>query len=216
MAIQLTWADVASTVAEFHVREGAKPNRSLYLSLGNEFLAIVAEQTECYHKTWTNLDGGDLELSGNIVELPIDLIRVTRIEWDGADNQLEFKSESWFNENLPGWQEDTSTTPSYYTISGNRIMFEVEPVGSVIGKLTVRGTAYLPELSDDTSDPNPLACLPVGLQRSVSDYILAGLPFDPNIPIEAMRQARFAAKIQPVLDRLQTGIHTRQVKNFAY
>lgn len=215
MAIQLTWADITATVAEFHGKEGAKPNRSLYLSLGNEFLAIVAEQTECYHKTWTNAAGGDLTISTATVTLPIDVIRVTRVEWDSSDEPLEFREAGWLDENLPGWREDTGD-PEFYTIEGNALVLSSAPSGTVTGKLTVRGVAYLPNLSDDTSASNPLVCLPVGLQRSVADYILASLPFDPQVPVENVRFQRFNAKMQPVLDRLYSQANARAMERFGY
>jgi hypothetical protein len=214
---QITWADIVTSVAEVHAKENAKPNRSLYLSLGNEFLAIVAEQTECYHKAWTNVaETGELTVTANYCTLPIDLIRMTRVEWDTADNPLEFRTEAWMNENLPGWQEETGDSPAYYTVIGNTMYFDVDPTSTVTGMLTVRGAAYLPALSDSGVATNPLACISVGLQRNIADYILANLPFDPGIPVENMRQARYAAKIQPVLDRLYSQVNTRQMERFGY
>lgn len=215
MAIELTWSDVAATVAEIMSKESAKPNRSLFLTLGNEFLAIVAEQTECYHKVWTDdPTGGELNIEGNSVDLPVDLIRITRVEWDKWDSsQVEYQSEASLDARRPTWRNDTGNVPAYYTISGNRMLFDVTPASPNAGKLTVRGVAYLPELSDDPSDPNPLAYLPVGLQRSVADYILASLPYDPTVGVEAARQARHGAKVQLVIDRLRLQRELKTIEN---
>lgn len=216
MATQLTWADIADFVTEIHAKEGAKPNRSLYRTLGNQALAIISDMARPYHKSWSNAEDGDLTLTDNTVTLPIDCIEVYRVEWDGDENDLEYKMEEWLDENASGWRDDTGSNPAYYTKNGHQIMLDCAPTGTTTGLLTVRGQAYLPEFSDEEDAENPLAFLPLGYQLMPAYYVLANLPFDPQSPVEVARQARYEAMWERDLARLVGAVTTRKYQAVEY
>jgi hypothetical protein len=193
-----TWSGVIAIVQEEHQREGARPNAVLYLTLGDECLSEVALLTGLPRRVWTNaasVDGGTLTVSGNAVALPAECRKVTRVEWDGDDKPLRFRSEETLDFESPGWRSATGE-PTAYTIVGGELFLDTNPTGTLTGKLVVRGQGSFDPLSEDSSDPNPLADLPVDYGMMLAHYILAFLPVadDESMrPISERRQAKHEA-----------------------
>lgn len=175
-AVALTKADIVSFVTEFASSENAKPNRRIYEMLVSQALKDISEQTLLYKQTWTNADGGALTITGNEVNLGIDCIKIDRVEWEGSDKPLVRKSAAEMDNDYPGWRTGNGR-PIFYVVADTRtILLSPAPTGDVTGKLTIRGSGYLPELVEDEGAQNPLVFVPAGSQIMVAYYVIAHLP----------------------------------------
>lgn len=210
------WSDIADDVAEGLQREHARPNPRQLRRYATEFVHMICERTHCYKKSWTNTPStGEITLSGYTCALPNDLIRLERVEYDGSDEPLEYKTLAQLDEECAGWRDQTGD-PSFYTIDGQNVLLDSTPSGAD-SKLTLRGSAYLPPIKDtDTTATTSLQYLPFGLQNTVSDYVLANWPADLYNPIEASRQEAAQKRVDMQLARLDAELATRQGQPFTY
>jgi len=210
----LTWADLANFITEAHSKEGARPNPDLYLTLANEALGIISRQTEIMDgASWSNAQGGELSLSGASCLLPGDVLRITRVEWDGG--KLDRMSEEELDAHCPGWRTATGI-PTAFCVKGARLIVDCTPSGSVQGKLVIRGVGTLPPLSDDPAAENPLVSFPEDLQRAPAFYVLRELPVDPNDQRQVLRQATYHPRWEQARPALVSAIEQRKFERFKF
>lgn len=192
---QRTWQTIAEYLTEFDKREGAEPVRSLYLTLGNQALAIISRKG-VYRKTWDNSSGGELTLTSATCPLPIDLLERLAVEYDGSDEPLEFATVEQLDHpdsGEPGWRTTTGD-PDKYTIEGQNLVLNSIP-SNATGKLVLRGTATLPEFSDTAGATNPLIYLPYEFQLLPAQYIISELPVTPaQLPNDTQAGAMWASQ----------------------
>ena len=230
MATQRTWRHISIYCGEFDTREGAEPNHELYRILGDQALAELAERLDLRETTWTSTAEGGLTLTSGVCPLPIDLVKLKRVEWDGSDNPLDRTTIEWLDEHEPGWREQ-SGDPDKYAVEGNSIRVNSTSTDTS-GKLVVRGTTYLPEFSD-VDGTNPLTYLPWGHQLlPVAEYIVGHLPVMPaKPPFETEAAAMWAlqetkrreqvradalAKWELVVGQLASVRHRVEMEEFRY
>ena len=180
-----TFQDNFDYVSSYLRAEGADPNRSLIRLLFNQALHIISRETRFYTRIWDNSpDAGALEVSGNTVVLPADVLRVDSVEYGGSNIPLVKRTAAYMDEYCPGWRSQL----------GEPVDYVEEPSKIVLGSIprsdtclvTIRGVGYLPSYRDipNTSyadtlselEKNPLSLLPVEFQLLPSYYILARLP----------------------------------------
>lgn len=191
----LTWSDTSNYIEEYYSKESTKPNRKLYEMLAAQALRIISERTHCYQKYWTNAGGGDLSIVGNYVALPSDCLSVERVEWDGTTYPLERMSESQLDRDYNGWRTATGEPYAYCTPDAHTLLLSTSP-GTSVGKLVIRGRAYLPDFSVAEGAANPLSYIPLGSQLMVAYYVLSQLPVVPATPINDSREAIMAAQAE--------------------
>ncbi len=209
MATQLTWEDIAKFVEEVHAKEGAeRVDRAHYRALFRRCVGEIFRRTEAYDTAWSNGAGGSLMLVGNECALPIDCVRVVRVEWDGDDNPLEMKSEAQLDAEEAGWRSATGT-PSACCVTGRRLLLNAAPSGDTTGKLAVRGAA-IPD------EEEALQHLPVDLQWAPADYLLAKLPVDPSNARSVARQQWHEVQWREQRERLLTGVRSRAMRRYGY
>lgn len=193
------WTDIADFVTEVMSKEGARPNLSHYMTLGNVALGIISETARLYLKTWTNAEGGDLAITGNMVPLPTDLLSVETVGWGVPGNYLDKFPWPMLDNLRPGWTRSVGD-PDGFTLSGPYLYLTSAPSGDCTGNLTISGTAYLPEFSTDPNDPNPLQFIPGRFQLLPAYYILRELPVVPvtsDSPTpDAIRAANTATQLR--------------------
>ncbi len=184
MPTQRTWADIVEYVSEYDKREGAVPNRTLYRLLADEAMAIVAERAGIYSKEWTNASGtGELTLTSAACPLPIDLLKLEYVEYDGYE--LERATTQRLDTDNIDWRTDTGD-PTMYAVEGQSITLNSIP-SNATGKLKIRGTAVPPQFADplgSTAAVNPLTYLPFRHQMMICDYIISKLPVTSVTPTE--------------------------------
>lgn len=192
-AVSLTWSDILDYVNSFYRFETALPNDKLFRMLASQALKDVSERALLYQKTWTNELTGDLTIADNVVTMPLDCIKVDRVEWNSSDNPLSLFSIREFDLYISGWRTQTGA-PSDYAMSDSHTMVLSTSPGLATGSLTVRGRGYLPEFSEEPGDQNPLVFIPYGSQLMVAYYIIAELPLIPATPINDSNTAISAAR----------------------
>jgi hypothetical protein len=186
---QQVWADIMALVSQYWPDESANPNRDTLRLLANAALAELAEDGDIYETSWSNAVSGGLTLTSATTPLPIDLISISRVEWDGTDNPLPYKTAEWLDEWEAGWRIRTGD-PCHYMRNGHELTLDAIP-SNATGKLVVRGTSYLPAFSDSEGATNPLTILPYGRQLAIAYYILARRPHDPANEVEVARHMEF-------------------------
>ena len=210
-----TWADIAAYVNEVASKEGPKPNAAFLRLLANQALRLISRRALVYEKVWTNAGGtGALTLTGGSAALPEDCYAVNRVEWDGSDNELPYRSIPWLDRNEPGWRSATGD-PSYHSRTGRYLLLDSVP-SSAAGKLVVRGRGPLPDFSEDSEAENPLASLPSDHQLLPAQYVLKELPIDPTNPVSAQRRADAEREWAEGLAALVAAVATREDEPFRF
>jgi len=217
---QLTWKDIVDFITSVHTKEQARPNPGLYRILARQAIGIISARSRIYTRAWSNATGGRLVLSGNTCAIPIECLEITRVEWDGVDNPLDRNTEEILDEREPGWRDATGE-PSAFALTGADLWLNATPSPPVVGKLVVRGISHLPDFSqrEDTGEglePNPLSWLPAHLQLSPAYYVLAELPADPEIKLEAARVIKYSALWEKALAELEGSANRRRLAEFEY
>lgn len=204
---QVTWKHILAFVTEVHTKEGAKPNPSHYQSLFRECLAHLFRVTEAYRASWTNAAGDVLSLSEYTVLLPIDCLKVTRVEWNGTDNELGRSSVEELDYLVPGWRTATGE-PSYYAIESPNLILDSSP-SDAVGKLVARGFGY-------PGDDEALTYFPIDVQLAPARYILKELPSDPAIPMQRARYVRSSQGWAIAEPRILAALRDRTTEDFTY
>jgi hypothetical protein len=208
---QQTWTNISDYVSRYWQRDAGTPDRAFYRTLAQEALAELAEG-RVYETSWSNAALGGLTLTDATTPLPIDLIDITAVEWDGCDAPLYYQSEAWLDENEPGWREATGE-PQYYTTNQHELILDAIP-SNATGKLVVRGRSYLPAFSDTGGATNPLTIIPFGRQLAIAYYILANLP--PEDDKQMMLNERFAVKWEKAKAQILAVGMARMYEPFRY
>ncbi len=212
--VAYTWAEIAGYVNEVAGKEGAKPNASFLRLLANQALRVISRRALVYEKVWTNGAGGALTLSGAAAALPEDCYAVNRVEWDGSDNELPYRSIPWLDRNESGWRTATGE-PSYHTRTGRYLLLDSIPA-TAVGKLVVRGRGPLPDFSEEAEAENPLAWLPTDHQLLPAYYVLKELPVDPGKPAATQRRAEAETRWAEGLAALVAAVATREDQAFRF
>lgn len=211
----LVWGDLADYVVEVHRHEGAQPNIKFYKTLGNQCLRIISERTELLLETsWDNESGGEVTISGGTVNLPIDCQQITGVWWE--NDKLDRRQAIELDDEDEDWRDLTATAPLYYVENGRSITLDIQPTGTVTGKLVIRGLGMLPSFPEADGDPNPLSYLPIRFQIIPAYYILANLPTDETNQTQVTRRNAYQAMWERDLDGLVSQIGRRKYAEFVY
>ncbi len=191
-----------------HTYLAERVDRAHYRALFRRCIGEIFRRTEAYDTSWSNAGGGALTLVGNECALPIDCVRVVRVEWDGDGTSLGIKSEPQLDEEESGWRS-AAGRPSACCITGRRLLLNATPSGDTAGKLVVRGVGI-------PAEDEALRYLPVDLQWAPADYLLAKLPVDPANARSAARQQWHEAQWREQRERLLAGVRSRAMRGYGY
>ena len=192
----LVWADIMDYISAFVRSENATPNAGIYIRLANVALQQISRKTLCYERVLTNVEGGELSISGNIVTAIHDIIRVDRMEWDGSEHEVVRTTATEMDAAHCGWRDATGDPHHYVMVDAHTIMLSRAPTGGGTGKLTVRARCYLPVLTDNDDVQNPLVFLPTEAQLAPAYFVVANLPLPLIRVVNDSREAVIMAQRQ--------------------
>jgi hypothetical protein len=209
MATSLTDQDIYGFVEEVLKLEGADTNPKLARALFRQCVAEVYRDTEAHYGAWDNDTGGDLTVTGNSCPLPSNCFRPTRVEWDGSDSPLEIvDSIGVLDLEEPGWRDETGT-PSRCAITGDAILFNCQPSGTLTGLLVVRGWGA-------PDEGTVVSLLPDDMQLVPAIYILSKWPVKVSSDDSKYRYERYSAEWQEAQPKFFAAIRDRSMKPFSF